>query len=420
MEKNVKKYREPLCFYGSRLLRTALFYASYAACAFLGTKYVPFGDPEDARYDLLTHHMMATPAVLISFLLLTWIFSYYDPSARDRFIKAPPEQKHFFSEWFGVLRSCEFLCDVGGMLLLPLVVDCHFFNHLLWFFFRQDDFTAGEQYVRCLVTVFPLLLLLNSLLRTRVRSYFRVMRAKKAAALRFAWLKIAFFTALLLAFFLYPQSSGIAFLIVPITLIAVLTVLTWCFLLVWNSIRAILERCFFLHSLKGICRKNGYTLTKCRHPLRSVFYQKEHRASFTVEIDGKRYACKLLANIYRRTQMIFLDETLGYFHAGQYFRTRSLSVDRPISSFHGFMKLRFYHDFDAGEDTRVLIVSPKPLYMATATYEVAYQTESATHLREISHNRMLDNADVVHGALLFDDRAFLNAISRGALLPQDR
>ncbi len=415
MKEKLRKYGEPFHFYILRLLRTAIFYAAYVICVILGTANIPFGDPEDFRYDPLTHHLMGSSVILIAFLLLTWIFTYYDTTARKRFMKAPPEQKHYFSEWFGVLRSYEFWCDAAGLILLPLFLNRNIFRHALWLFVRRDDLGTWEAYIGCLSTVFPCLLLANSLIRTRVRSYFRVMRAKKAAVLRFAWLKIAFFTTLMILFYLYPNASGITILIIPITLIAVLTVLVYCFMLAWNCVRAVFERFFFLHRLQSICRKNGYALTKCHRPLLSVFYQKERLANFTVEINGKRYACKLLSNLFRRTQMIFLDETLGYFHAGQYFRTRAFRIDQSVSSFHGFMKLKFYHDFDAGEDERILIVSPKPLFIAAATYEVAYQTKTTTHLREISHNRVLDNADIVHGATLFDNHAFLNALSRGMM-----
>lgn len=410
MKELIKKYGEPFCFYGLRLLRTALFYVAYVACVTIGTHDAPFGDPEMINYDPLTHHLMASSAVLLAFLLLTWAFSFYDPTARRRFCENPPTEKHRFSEWLWVLRSYEFLCDAVGLFILPLIVKNDFFAHPLYLFFGRDDFSAGERYLRCVLTVFPLLLLANSLMRSRVRNHFRSLRKKKDIKIRFEFLQIVFFTAVIVIGY-GELAMEACILVIPMVLILALHLVSLLFGFLFGNIRAFWERLLFLHRLKAICRKNNYSLSKVRRPLRSVFFQKNHDASFTVKAGEKIYVCKLLANTFPRSQMIFLDKTLGYFKAGMYFR----------GEFYEWFKRRFYYDFDAeAEDGKILIVSTKPYRMAAAETEIAFQTKTATHLREIPHYRELDNADTVHGTILYTGKGFLNALARGGLTPRYR
>ncbi len=414
MVEKLRKYKEPICFYGLRFVRTALYYAFFAVCSIASTEFVPFGDSETANADLLTHNLMASSMILISFVLSTWIFHYYDPFARARFCKNPPEQKHYFSDWFGVFRSYEFLCDVIGLLLMPLVMDWHFLRFPLWLFFGRNDFTPAGQYLRSLFTVFPAFLFITSLILTRVRSYFRGMRARKEPPLRLAWLKIIAFCLLMFLICLFPDISGILIMIIPITLIAVLCLVIWILSFLIGNIRAVFERIRLVHRLKKICRKNGYTLSKIRRPILSVFFQRGHEAHFTMEVNGNRYACKLIANIFRNAQMVFVDETLGYFQPGMYFRTKFRAT------FYGAAKTRFYHDFKADADEKFLIVSPRPAHMFAAKYEVAYQTDKKTALREVEKQRELDNADMVYGATLYTDQGFLNVLSRGGFAPRYR
>ena len=411
MKENWRKYKEPSCFYGLRLVRTTLCYAFFALCATISTEFVPFGDPDVVNYDPLTHNLMASSMILIAFVLSTWIFHYYDPFARARFCKNPPEQKHYFSEWFGVCRSYEFLCDAAGLLLIPLIMDWHFLRFPLWFFFGRNDFTSIGQYARYLFTVFPIFLLITGLVLTRIRSYFRVMRAKKEALLRLAWLKILAFCLLMYLICLLPNISGILILVIPITIIAVLYFFFWILGFFIGGIRAIFERIRLIHRLKKICRKNGYTISQIRHPILSVFLQKDHEAHFTMEVNGKHYACKLIAGIFRNAQMVFVDETLGYFQSGMYFRTKFRAT------FYGSAKIRFYHDFQSDADEKFLIVSPKPARILAAKYEVAYQTDKKTVLREIEKQRILDNADKVYDATLYTDQGFLNVLARGGFAP---
>lgn len=411
MKENWRKYKEPICFYGLRLVRTTLCYAFFALCATISTEFVPFGDPDVVNYDPLTHNLMPSSMILIAFVLSTWIFHYYDPFARARFCKNPPEQKHYFSEWFGVCRSYEFLCDAAGLLLIPLIMDFHFLRFPLWFFFGRNDFTSIGQYARYLFTVFPIFLLITGLVLTRIRSYFRVMRAQKESPLRLAWLKILAFCLLMYLICLLPDISGILILVIPITIIAVLYFFFWILGFFIGSIRAIFERIRLIHHLKKICRKNGYTISQIRHPILSVFLQKDHEAHFTMEVNGKHYACKLIACIFRNAQMVFVDETLGYFQSGMYFRTKFRAT------FYGSAKIRFYHDFQSDADEKFLIVSPKPARILAAKYEVAYQTDKKTVLREIEKHRILDNADKVYDATLYTDQGFLNVLARGGFAP---
>ena len=414
MKENLRKYKEPICFYGLRLVRTTLCYAFFALCATISTEFVPFGDPDVVNYDPLTHNLMASSMVLIAFILSTWVFHYYDPFARARFFKKPPEQKHYFSDWFGVLRSYEFLCDAMGLLFMPLIMNWQFLRFLLWFFFGRNDFTSIGQYARYLFTVFPIFLFITSLILTRIRSYFREMRAKKEPPLRLAWLKILAFCLLMYLIFLFPQISGILILVIPITIIAVLYVSFWMLVFFIGSIRALFCRIRWIHRLKKICRKNGYTISQIRRPILSVFLQKDHEAHFTMEANGKRYACKLITSIFRNAQMVFVDETLGYFQSGMYFRPKFRAT------FYGSAKIKFYHDFEAQADEKFLIVSPRPARILASKYEIAYQTDKKTVLREIEKSRVLDNADKVYDATLYTDQGFLNVLARDGFVPRYR
>ncbi len=405
----INTYLDPIRFYGFRLMRMAIFYWAFLVACRGGTANIPGGDPDMYNYNPSDHHAVATLFMLFIFIFIAGIFILYDPTARRRFCKAPPPETHLFSEELWVLRSYEFWCDVIGLTILPLLIKTDLYAHPLYFFFRREDFSQTETYLRYLLTIFPIMLLIRFILRVRTRRHWRDLSFEEAKAKKLDWLKILFLWYITLIGFglgvisLYLEifrALMVAVIMFPLPILAVILLIVSL-----RYLRAVRIRRSFLKRLKKICKDENFELSEIKHPYRSIFF-RNHDYHFTVRAYGKTYACKLLASVSKNSPMIFIDEIFGY---------HKMSIRLKSSEFVLFRK-KFYHDFESpNADHKVLIVSPAPHTMRVIETTVAFVADDTTYVKESARFRYLDNASHVFGATIFSGSGFLNALERNCL-----
>ncbi len=165
-------------------------------------------------------------------------------------------------------------------------------------------------------------------------------------------------------------------------------------------IRAWRKRRKFLSSLKELVEKKGYSLSAIRFPFLSLF-KNVKGVSFTVEANGKKYACKLYSSVNRNNAVILSGEGCGVRKFSFYFMKSHFSIlGAHVFSAELFaLSFHFNYDFEA-EGQKVLIFTNVPRRMLYA---------------EGDRVSLLDNGDLVDGYKIFSGSAFLAGLERDTL-----
>lgn len=190
---------------------------------------------------------------------------------------------------------------------------------------------------------------------------------------------------------------------------------------VWRYTRALHIRRKFLKQLRRLCSKKGFTLSEIDRPYRSVFRNKGEQ-SFTLEANGRRYACKLIAAVTYGTTMILSEDgtaTIEHSFGLRQGFTRAFTAGlmgnganfarTPTGGLNGYYRYRktelyrftTHLDFSFNsEETKILIVNPVPFeIMAGDTY----------------HSRYIDNGDFAGEYLVFSASGLLGALERDCI-----
>ena len=179
------------------------------------------------------------------------------------------------------------------------------------------------------------------------------------------------------------------------------------FFSLFDYIRAFFVRHKFLSRLKKSAKRNGYSISKIKHPYSSLFIDHDER-SFTVEANGKKYDCKLLAGLHYGDPMYFEEEgkgtvirhiTLRYRAAMAGPFARGGLIWQKLPDDLAQFQTQFKYSFD-GEGKKVLIISPTP----HSIYATGY-----------GQNKLLDVNDSVWGYTIMTGTAFINALERDAI-----
>lgn len=409
----IRDKTETFRFYIFRFLRLFIFYRVYLAiietCSSIS--YQQVGDPESINYNPLMHHGSLAFSIILLFIFLAGIFILYDPTARRRFAKNPPEEKHLYSEWLHVLLTYEFWAEIVFLAVFPLIWKTDIFLHPLWILFRRDDFNEMQTYLLYLAIILPIFFVIEMISRVKTRRFWRDLNTEDALDMGFDALKLVGLSILLI--FGYPFLSQfysftliliIAAAFLPSTLIgiAILMILLWIF----SLFRAFRIRRKFLRKLKKFCLKEKIEISKISRPYLSLLLRKNHDFHFTVKRGGKTYACKMIAAKSKNAQMVFLDEDMGYFKYSFSFRGKETV----------FLRLKFYHSFEAeNADKKVYIISPVPREIRAVSTHVSFQTEKTQFITESKRFRTLDNASLLYDSILFSGEGFLGALERDCL-----
>ncbi|MBQ8382643.1 MAG: hypothetical protein IJX47_05495 [Clostridia bacterium] len=157
---------------------------------------------------------------------------------------------------------------------------------------------------------------------------------------------------------------------------------------IWRPVRAIFKRRSFLKKLNEICRLHNIPLSAIDLPYRSIF-QTTDRESFSVTLNGKRYACKLIGAVKRNAPTVLRANGRGSFlHP---FRFARVTFFTRVT--------RFEFGFQS-EDQKILIVNPVP---------------KKIYRREDGRNVPLDNGDTVDGYKVYTASGFLGALDRNCI-----
>lgn len=158
--------------------------------------------------------------------------------------------------------------------------------------------------------------------------------------------------------------------------------------LLYRPTRALIKRRDFLKKLHEVCRQQGIALSAIDLPYRSIF-QTTDCESFSVTVDGKRYACKLIGAVKRGAPM-------GIFRGGEGAIINRIRFAR-ITLFSRVTQFEFGFQSD---DQKILIINPVPKQL--------YRTENGKTTE-------LDNGDVVDGYKVYTASGFLGALDRGSI-----
>ena len=401
---------DPVRFRYGRILRNVILYFLFIMAVKATASSVSADDP-----DFMLHCGASALGMLISYLCLAGVFVLYDPTARRRFCHEPPKETSIFSEWKFALCSYEFLSEIIVLAILPLFWGTAYFLYPLATFFGELDFSRSEIWELYLLTVLPIMAAINLFMRVRTRRYWRTLDEEEAMGKRFDILSILLLVILIIfglgflaGFYFAALVLLIQILFMPGVLVTILGVVFFCCLLFY--IRAFRIRFRFLRKLKKVCKEEGVALSKISHPYRSIFFKKSNAYEFTVKMNEKIYACKMISAVFKSVPMIFCDKDSGYFKFGIQVRKNDLFTFRSW----------FTHGFEAPEaDQKILIVNPVPHVMKAIQLYTAFSSENTSFVTEGKYERMLDNASIVYGATVFSGNGFLNAVNRNCLDKHD-
>lgn len=158
--------------------------------------------------------------------------------------------------------------------------------------------------------------------------------------------------------------------------------------LIYRPIRALIKRREFLKKLDTVCRQQGIALSDIDLPYRSIFSTTETE-SFTVTVNGKRYACKLIGALKRGSPM-------GIFQGGE----GAIATHVRFARITLFSRVTQFEFGFASEDQKILIINPVP--------KMLYRTENGKTTE-------LDNGDVVDGYKVYTASGFIGALERGSI-----
>lgn len=403
----IREKWEPYRFRYLRIFRTVIFY-----WLFMEGVSLSFVSDETLEENPLMHGATAL-SMLIVFFLLAGIFILYDPTARRHFCKEPPKETGVFSEGIFVLRSYEFLVEAAVLALLPLLFGTGVYAHPLYFIFKRADFGYFQLYLLYLVFILPVFLLIEFFMRVRTRRFWRGLTYDEAKDKHMDAVVLAFLSVLII--FGYSLIANVYISMIALTIGVLWRYGLWvllaaaCLLLIsltFMYTRALRIRRRFLKRLKKLCREENITISEIKRPYRSLFTQKRSDFQFTVEMNGKTYACKMLGAMSKNMPMLFCDKETGYVKYGYTFRGKE-SV---------FWRSWFTHGFEApSADQKILIVIPAPRRMFAVHMHTLFATDNVTFISEGKGERPLDNASVLYDVTVFSGSGFINALKRDCL-----
>ncbi len=408
----VRKYFDPISHYVLRPFRVLLSYLAFFYVVKESTDELPFGDPEYYDYAPEKYHLCCTASIVLVYLLIARVFALYDGTARRRFWRNPIEEKHRFSEHIGILRSPDFLYNAIGFALLPLFFGLEIFSHPLYLLFPNRTLGKIELYLLYLLCVFSLMMLVDIGFRLCTRTFWRTLSSDEANGMCFDILKLALCLALIAIGYSYmaPLYLVSVPVLVYIFLKCVRSPVFWIILacLVFafalgKRVRALYLQRRFLHRLQKLCKKASIEISSIRHPYRSIF-RYDDKPNFILTLCGKTYAVKLFPALSKDEEMIFADETMGYFK-------RSLRIRR-----HEFYssKRNFRYAFDGeGADHKILLILPVPYTVQYAETRKAFAENDVVYLKESGRYRKLYDASTLFDMTIYSGQAFLHTLERG-------
>ena len=368
-------------FFTVFLLLVAVMQAAYAVIRLI--PFVPEGY-EPSRVGA----WVGAAAALVLFFLLVRTATLYDRPLRKRYAESGGNRPLRF-----LLCGVRFWAETAGFALLCLLLPSG------WLFAGLPVLLPDRGL--CLALLLPLLFLLQLPARlSAFRAFGRMNESREPYAERKAYrgalTRIALGCALgaigaeLLARLCFGVWPALSTILTPGVLAVLLPLLGALLLLppAFRLLRAWRKRRSFLKKLKAVCAEKGYALSEIRRPYASLLFLTAGE-DFSLQMDGRRYSCKLVCARRRGTPMTVRENGVCAFE-----HTIRLT---KIELFTYETQIAFGYE---AADKKVLIVNPVPKVL-----QKDEQTKTVP----------LDNGDTVGGSIVYAATGFLNALGRGRL-----
>ena len=184
---------------------------------------------------------------------------------------------------------------------------------------------------------------------------------------------------------LWQLLGGVMLLVWVAIALIVSTLLTFMFF----AIRGIFKRRAFLQRLKRYCEDNALEISNIKKPYLSMFIAQSS-SNFTIERDGKKYECKLIAGLFPGSPIVFSNNGEGLKQdTVRLFRTELL---------HFLTKFNFGFDSNG---KKILIVVPIPRKFFVSTNQ--------------SSPRQADTGEKIGEYTIYNATGFLGALERDCL-----
>ena len=154
-------------------------------------------------------------------------------------------------------------------------------------------------------------------------------------------------------------------------------------------IRAFSKRASFVKRIKKYCVDNSILLSDIKKPYASVVVSQSG-FDFSVEKNGVKYDCKMIAGVFPRASIVFFDKGSGLIQ-------KSIKI-RNVELFRFLTKFEFGYESDG---RRILILVPTP--------KMFYVSENQ------SSPRRGDVGERVGDYTIYNSTGFLNALRRDCL-----
>ena len=128
-----------------------------------------------------------------------------------------------------------------------------------------------------------------------------------------------------------------------------------------RAIRGVKKRKIFLKQMQDACRMQDIPMPEIREPIRSLFRKKEKGTIFTFELNGRKYACKLISTLKPITIYRFYPNgEVGHVHATyMHVNLRSHTIIAGTMLFRQRAELyekKYNVGFDAEEGVRKIFI----------------------------------------------------------------
>ena len=416
-----------------RIFRAVAIYAVFAAVSSLSLLFYVFFSyslTDQPLGDQLDFEMFRYPFILQSILLPFFLGSLIRVFAhRDTVMR---EQLYPGADHVGSLRQCmkavlgckHFWIQLGALAVPLAVLPLEVGFYPLKFLFSHTVLPDLAQKALFVAVLLPVLFAFSLWHHaTAFYTWQEQELAKQTDSSHAVFLPLvgtsAFYAASLL---LLPPllsilaSALLSLLAISFSFIGVLGLGAVLLFFLIRYLRAVVIRFTFLENLRQRCEKNGFLLSKIKHPYRSLF-QIKGGADFTVQAHGKTFSCKLLAAPARGNAMALSPDGIAYVihiiglrimpRRSTHLSSEFLGGARKAlggSSWYSHMELfRFTTKTDFsfdGEGQKILIVNPVPYSLFAGSDQYA---------------RPIDNGAAVGTYKVFAGTAFLNALERDCI-----
>ncbi len=318
------------------------------------------------NYNLLEEKILSPEALHVFFLIFFVLIinsitlSFYRTNQRVR--KEFSERgvkKEFLPNAKFIVCSLDFYVEIVCITVLLICLP----STVLFGF----EYENADDRLRTLLIILPIIYALNFVERIEMQKYWYAEN-KKNAKKNTKPKKRSAIKAIAIATLLYSAAAICLPLFIPISVMlwemGGIKLLLWLLLALIAIVlitvlrfvlRALSKRRRFLRNLKAYCKDHALKISHIKRPYLSIFITQKG-ADFTIEKNGQKYDCKLIAGLFPGSPMTFGDQGNG-------FRNDTVRIFR--TELFRFIT-RFQFGFDSDNQKIVIVVPiPRTFYVST-------------------------------------------------------